>query len=510
LRAAAARKLLNFVPTHELAVRTLMTAFAEMDDHAQAIREFERFRVVLTTSLGIPPATRTVAVYEAVLLESRARARRPAQWSGPGARAAGQPTEQYGEPVAAEASSQSSIRDLMPSIAVLPFRNLSGDPSHDFVADGLVEDLVEALSRVPSLFVISRLSAAAFRKRDRTPAEIAEALRVRYLLAGSMRLLDGRLRLVVELTEADNGKLLWVSRFDARFTLVLDLQAELADAVARQVVPHLRAAELERVRIKRPEDYTAYDFFLRGQEAMHNPSRAVFDSARSMLEAAVTREPRYATALAWLVHWRVLRVGQGWSPDPAEDTGQADHLAKRALECDPTDPMALAIHGHVAGYLHRDFDLALARLETASRINPNSPRAWLWSAYVNAWTGNGPSAVAHINKAIALSPYDPLEWAYSSCASVAYLADGQYERAIEFALRSIRENEGYTTAHKALILGLTLADRRAEARTLVPRLLLLEPGFTVERFRRKSPAGTGKIGELFCDALARAGVPLLS
>jgi adenylate cyclase len=201
-------------------------------------------------------------------------------------------------------------------------------------------------------------------------------------------------------------------------------------------------------------------------------------------------------------------VGQGWSPDASRDADEAENFARQAVECDATDPMALAIQGHIAGYLHRDFGLARARFETALRINPNSARAWLWSAYTYAWVGEGAPAVVNIKQAMALSPYDPLECAYSGAASVAYLADRQYNRAIEFALRSIGENRGYTTAYKALILGLALADRAAEAKTPVHQLLALEPNFTVEKFRSKSPAGAGAIGDLFCGALAKAGVPL--
>jgi TolB-like protein/DNA-binding SARP family transcriptional activator len=506
LRLAAARKLLNFMPTHDSAVRDLMRAFAERGDRALAIREYERFRILVDASHGMQPSKETVALYGTI--------RR-------GAVASAAPAPSSTEKKTNEGLIPNQLFDLVPtgvgggpprgpSIAVLPLRYLSGEPGQDFVAEGLVEDLIEALSRVPGVVVVSRLSAAIFRNQDRPPQEIGAALGVQYILSGSVRISGNQLRLVVELDDARTGLALWHSRLDEKTFDLIQMQGRLAETVVRAVAPRVYYTEVNRVRFKRSRDYDAYDLFLRAQESMHNPAREIFETAEKLLGAAIAREPQYATALAWLAHWHVLRVGQGWSSDPSHDTAQADHFAQQAVKCDATDPMALAVQGHIAGYLHRDFDLALARFETALRINPNSARAWLWSAYTHAWVGEGSRAVANIQQAMALSPYDPLDWAYSSGASVAYLADGQYGRAIEFAIRSIGENPGYTTGYKALILGLALANREAEARTPVHQLLSLEPRFTVEKFRLNSPAGTGTIGEIFCDALARAGVPLSS
>jgi adenylate cyclase len=168
--------------------------------------------------------------------------------------------------------------------------------------------------------------------------------------------------------------------------------------------------------------------------------------------------------------------------------------------------MALAVHGHVASYLYKEFDLAFRRFETALRINANAAPAWLWSAVAQAWMGNGLRAIEEINKAMALSPYDPLMYAYSGNAGVAYLVDGQYERAIECALRSLRENRTYTSAYKQLTIALVLAGREDEARASARRLLELEPGFTVAGFRRRYPGSASPHADIFCDALARAGI----
>ena len=517
MRAAAARRLINFEPTHEGAVRSLMKAFAQMGDRAQAIREFERCRQVLQRMLDLPPSKETVAVYEAVRVESAdvsapviSRERiselsknasglvtiSPVRWE----------IKKQSDPAATSAYGLEPRHG--PSIAVLPFRNLTGDSAHHFVAEGLVEDLIEALSRVPNFFVISRLSTLAFRDQDRHPREIGDVLGVRYVLSGSMRIFEDRLRLTIELTDTELGAALWISKLDERFADLFEVQDRLSEMIVRKVAPYLHEAEMNRVRVKRPDSLEAYDLFLRAQENMHNSSRAVFETSEALFDAAIAKDPHYAAALAWRARWHVLRVGQGWSPDPADDARQADHFARAAIECNSMEPMALAVHGHVASYLYKDFDLAFRRFETALRINANAAPAWLWSAAAHAWMGNGSRAIEEINKAMALSPYDPLMYAYSGNAAMAYLVDGQHERAIECALRSLQENRTYTSAHRQLVVALVLAGREDEARASARRLLELEPGLTVEGFRRRYPGSASPHTEIFCDALARAGIPI--
>jgi TolB-like protein/DNA-binding SARP family transcriptional activator len=523
VRAAAARRLINFEPTHEGAVRSVMKAFAQMGDRAQAIREFERCRQALLNVLDLPPSKETTAVYEAIRIESPQVAS-PVIFegqSGIGSSetvAGGSPApsparwmiEKHSDPVIAAGHGPGPEPRREPSIAVLPFRNLTGDPAHDFVAEGLVEDLIEALSRVPNFFVISRLSTLAFRNQDRHPREIGNVLGVRYVLSGSVRVLGDRLRLTIELTDTQSGAALWFAKLDERFLDLFEVQDRLSEMIVQKVAPYLRAAEMNRIRVKRPESLEAYDLFLRAQENMHNSSRTVFETSETLFDAAIAKDPHYAAALAWRAYWHVLRVGQGWSPDPAHDATQADHFARAAIECNGMEPMALAVHGLVASYLYKDFGLAFRRFEAALQINANAAPAWMWSAAAQAWMSNGPRAIEEINKAMALSPYDPLMYAYNAYASIAYLVDGQYERAIECALRSLRENRTYTAAHRLLVIALVLARRENEAEASARRLLELEPGLTVAGFRRRYPGSASPHADLFCDALATAGVPLSS
>ncbi|WP_325679651.1 hypothetical protein [Rhodopila sp.] len=500
-RAEAARRLLNFVPTHGPALRQLMTAFVEMEDASEAVREYQQYQRRAAT-LKLPVSQKTIALYKAICHDLR----KPSEQTETAQR-----TYASAMPFVVENNtpfSATSDEMLRPSLSVLPFRNLSGESRHEYVVEGLVEDLTEMLSRLPDLLVVSRRSAAAFKDKDRSPQEIGDALGVRYFISGSVRVVDHAVRLTVELVDTQTGAALWRDRRDAELTHLLEVQSLLAEGVARTVAPHLRRAEIARSMIKRPEDQDAYDLFLRGQGAMHNSSRAVFETAGALFETAIARQPNYAAALSWLSHWHVMRVGQGWSDDPAHDAELAERLARQALEANPTESMAFGVRGHMAAYLHHDFNLAFAHFETALHLNPNSGRTWMWNAIAHAWMGDGTVAVEKIKRAVSLSPYDPLSYLYSGAAGMAYLADCQYERAIEFGLRARYQNEGYTTAYKILILSLVLSERTVEARSVLDQLLKLEPEFTVKGFRIQSPTSAGAFGDLYCDALVRIGAPL--
>ena len=501
-RASAARGLLSVLPTHDTAVRSLMKAFVDMDEPAEAIREFERYRL-LADNAGIPVSHATRGLYAAIRVAPKKRLSRPLTIE----EAEASRNARIGHAAATATVSTSSVG---PSIAVLPLQNLSGSESRNYIIEGITEDFIETLSRIPDLFVVSRLSTAIFRNCNRPPGEIAAALNVRYLVSGSARVLDGYVRLVVELIDAETGKGIWRHRFDERVAHVLHMQSASAEAIVRAIAPQLRSAEMKRSRIKRPDDYTEYDFFLRAQECMHSASQSTFENAKRLFDSALDKDPSYSTALAWRAYWHVLRVGQGWSSNAALDTRFAEAFAQRAIDHDPTEAMAFAVQGHVAAYLKRDYDLALGCLERALEINPNCARAWLWRANVYSWTSQGIAAVENATRAIALSPYDPLASAYSGTASVAYFADKQYDRAIEFAMRAIHANPSYTGAYKLLVPALVLAGRAADARQTANKLLRLEPDFTIHQFRRSSPGRRGEIGERLCEGLQGAGIPASS
>jgi TolB-like protein/DNA-binding SARP family transcriptional activator len=499
-RIVAARQLFNLLPSSGTAICTLMNAFIDMDERAEAIRTFERYRMIVESD-DLSVSDQAMSLYTAIRRQSlpKSASRLPAQrntltFDLPGTTQAVQGTPGAGGTYA-------------PSIAVLPLRNLSGEEDNNYIVEGITEDIVETLSRVPDLFVTSRLSTEALAGRMRSPQEIGAALGVRYVLFGSIRIFGERFRLVVELSDSETGLGIWRYRFDETATGILDIQSRLAHETIRALAPHVRAAELKHTLKKHLDEYTSYDYFLRAQESMLGPSNVMFSGAEKLFDSAINRDPQYAIALAWRAYWHIMRVGQGWSPDSINDSRLAEAFADRAIDADPTEAMGFAARGHAAAYLHKDFGLALEYLDRALKLNANCARAWLWKASVHGWTCDGPRAVKSITRAISLSPYDPLGFAFSASASLAYLVDQQYERAAEFAMRAIQENRSYSAAYKLLIPALVLSGRTADAQHAAYRLLWLEPGFTVERFRDRSPGAGGDTGLLVAESLAQAGIP---
>ena len=394
-----------------------------------------------------------------------------------------------------------------PSIAVLPFRNVSGDPQHGFLGDVIADDVIGHLSRVADLTVISRLSTTPFRDLTYEPRNVAEVLGVRYLLTGKMQFSGTRLRLMAELVESEGGRVVWADRFDGSITDIFELQDEMSLSIAKRIVPFVRELELKRSRAQRPENLTAYERTLQAVDYLHHGSRENMARAQTMLEAAIQSDPSFVAPYAWLARLHVLRVGQGWSPDPTRDAVDASHYAESALDKDGRDSWALSVSGLVAAYLNKDLETAMARYDTALEINPSSAPAWIWSTSALAWLGRGEEAVERSQRAIELSPFDPHRYYFNSIAGTAHAVAGQYEQAIEFCQRALRENRMFISAHRVLTISLALAGRLEEAKRAKEELMKLEPNLTVGRWRSRYPGSASEHTDHFCKALAMVGIP---
>lgn len=401
-------------------------------------------------------------------------------------------------------SAQASGR---PSIAVLPFRNLSGDPSRDFMGDLIAEDVISDLSRQTDLMVISRLSTTRFRDPSLDLSSVSQALGARYLLSGSLRASGKRLRLNAELTEAAARHVTWSEQFEGSLNDIFELQDDLSRAIARRVVPTVRQMELQRVRAKRPEDLTPYECTLRAIDYFIGTSRSDLENARLLLEAAIRADPAYVTPYAWLAHLFVRRVGQGWTENRAEDAAQASRLAAAAMKYGENDPLALTISGLVAAYLNKDLEGAIHLYNRALTINPSAASAWVWSTSAYAWLGNGEEAVRRSTRAIEVSPFDPQMYTFASIAGTAHTVAGQYDKAIDLCRQSMRQNRMFASTHRMLTIALALAGRTEEARAAADELLKLEPNLTVTHFRERYPGSASPQAARFAEALASAGVP---
>jgi adenylate cyclase len=394
-----------------------------------------------------------------------------------------------------------------PSIAVIPFQLRSEDARFASIGDGLADDTIAALSRMADFFVISRLSTMAFRRTPLGVRRIGEMLGVQYVLSGSVQTAYPRALLMAELADARDGRIVWSERFQGDLADMFALQGELARKVVQSVAPFVRSLELKRARITNFEQLDAYAITLRGVELMHRLAPEDFLQARAAFETAIARDPVSLRPHAWLAKWHVMRVAVGMSDNPAADLAAAAASAERALVGDADDALALAVDALVAGWSRHDLGAAETHLAQALAANPNEPLAWLHSALTHSWRGRGADAVQCADRALSLSPLDPMIYYFTSAAAQASLIAEHYERAIELSKRSLRENRLHTPTLRTLAAALVLSGRVDEARETVNRLRALEPGLTVAAFRARYPGRESPQGERFASALQAAGLP---
>jgi adenylate cyclase len=394
-----------------------------------------------------------------------------------------------------------------PSIAVIPFELRSNDARFNSVGDGLADDVIAALSRMADFFVISRLSTMAFRRAPLGVRRIGELLGVQYVVSGSVQANYPRALLMAELVDTRDGRIVWSERFQGELGDVFSMQGELARKVVRSVAPFVRSLELQRARITNFDQLDAYAITLRGVELMHRLAPEDFLQARNAFDTAIQRDPVSPHPHAWLAKWHVMRVVLGAAQQPAADIAAATASASRALECDPEDALALAVDALVTGWARHELDAAEQRLERALAANSNEPLAWVHRAITHSWRGRGDEAVQCADRALSLSPLDPMIYYFTSAAGQAHLVAERYEGAIDFSLRSLRENRLHTPTLRTLAAAQVLAGRVHEARHTVSRLRELEPTLTVSAFKARYPGQTSPHAERFAAALREAGLP---
>ena len=394
-----------------------------------------------------------------------------------------------------------------PSVAVIPFQLRSDDPRFAFIGDGLADETIAVLSRVADFFVISRLSSMAFRRAPLGLPAIGQMLGVQYVLSGSIQTAYPRLLFVAELADVRDGRIVWSERFQGDLADVFAMQAELARKLAASVTPFVRSIELRRARITSFGELDAYGMTLRGVELMHRLSHEDFLLARQAFQTAIERDPVSPAPHAWLAKWHVVRVAVGASEDAAADGAAATACAERALACDPHDALALTMDAVASAWSRHDLGRAERQLAQALEANPNEPLAWLWNAMTHAWRGRGAEGVSCADRALSLSPVDPMNYFFNSLAGTANLIGERYERAIDLAQRSLRENRLHTPTLRTLAAAQVLRGRLDDARETMRELRQLEPALTVSAFRARYPGRDSPQAGRFADALLAAGLP---
>jgi adenylate cyclase len=363
-----------------------------------------------------------------------------------------------------------------PSIAVLPFANLSGDAQQEYFADGMVEEIITALSRIRWLFVIARNSSFTYQGQVIDVKQVGRELGVRYILEGSVRKAGQRLRIAAVLIDAVTGAHLWADRFDGSLDDVFELQDKVALSIAGVIEPTLQAAEI-RYSAERPTaDLTAYDLYLRARSAASTYEREHLAEAIELLGQAIDREPRYGPALALAATYRVDLENYGWADDrqAAENRRAAIGLAREALSAAADDPGVLGRAAMVLGRFGEDIGTALALIDRALALNPSFAYGWYWSGWLHLFAGQADLAIQHFETSMRLNPRSHRGY-HLGGVGMAHFVNRRFDAALAALRISLEEVPAFTPTHRTLAACLAQMGRLDEARSILKRLVALTP-----------------------------------
>jgi len=394
-----------------------------------------------------------------------------------------------------------------PSIAVLPFVNLSGDREQDYFADGVVEEIITALSRIGWLFVIARNSSFAYKGRIIDIKQVGRELGVRYVLEGSVRKAANRLRITGQLVDAASGGHLWADRYEGAIDDIFELQDQITVSVVGAMAHELERAEIERAKRKPTGSLDAYDYFLRGMANFHAGTPASVDEAINHFRKATALDPEYASAYgmaAWCLFWRRLN---GWSADPAKDTAEGAILARHAVDFGKNDAVALTRGGHALAHFARDLDIGVDFLDKALVLNPNLAAAWFLSAYLRTWRGEPDEAIKRFEHAMRLSPLDSEMFRMQAGIAMAHFLAGRFDNACAWAEKSHRAVPIFVLAPTVIAASCALAGRMEEAQRAMDDVRKLDPALRLSTLGKWLLFQLPSDAALFADGLRKAGLP---
>jgi adenylate cyclase len=378
------------------------------------------------------------------------------------------PTETTPKPAPTESDAVLTLPDK-PSIAVLPFQNMSDDPEQDYFADGMVEEIITALSRIRWLFVIARNSSFSYKGQSPDIKQVGRDLGVRYVLEGSVRKAAGRVRITVQLIEAQTGAHLWADRFDGSLEDVFDLQDKVAISVAGIIEPALQAAEMRRSAARPTTDLTTYDLYLRALAAFYPIAKEGVVEALRLLEQAIAIDPHYGPALsrAAMCHRRI--AVDGWSQAPEVNRSKAIELARQALQVAQNDPDILADVVHVLAFFGEDIGTMMGLIDRVLALNPSFARGWFRSGALRLWAGQSDLAIEHVETSLRLSPREHISTPLTVIGE-AYFLKRQFDEAVAKLLLSIQDNPGYPHSYRVLAACYAHMGRFDEAHAILTRL----------------------------------------
>jgi adenylate cyclase len=394
-----------------------------------------------------------------------------------------------------------------PSIAVLPFQNMSGDPEQEYFADGIVEDITTALSRFKSLFVVARNSSFTYKGRAIDIRQVGRELGVRYVLEGSVRKMANRVRITGQLIQAETDAHIWAHWYDGDLAEIFELQDQVTLGVVGAITPKLQQAEIERARRKPLESLDAYDCHLRGLASAHRWTRAGVSEALHLVDRAIRLDPEFAPAYglaAWCHYWR--RVN-GWTTDHEGETAEIFRLAETTADLGGDDAVALSYCALALGHVGGEAQAGVALADRALSLNPNLASAWYASGSLRILHSDLDEAVEHLARAMRLSPLDPLTFFTLSYSAIAHFFAGRHDQARSLAERACRERPNFLTSLRIAAASNAAEGRLTEAREFAARALQLDPDLRVSTLRKRiAPLPRDRFTK-YAKALRKAGVP---
>ncbi len=392
-----------------------------------------------------------------------------------------------------------------PSIAVLPFANLSGDPEQEYFADGIAEDIITALSRFRWFFVIARNSSFTYKGKTVDVKDVAQDLGVRYVLEGSVRKAGNRVRITAQLIDAPTGHHVWAERYDRDLNDIFAVQDEITESIVTSVGPEFLSAEMQRAQRKDVRSLDAWDYVMRA--ALHHSRYSKEDvaEAQRLLRKAIELDPLNAGGFCLLAFTHLMQVQFGWSESADQSIQEAAKAAQSAVAIDDRDAWAHTALGLV-DLISRRYDDAIRRLERAIDLNVNLANAYGGLGQALALAGEYEAAVIQINKAVRLSPHDPFIVYWFGHLGLAAFVDERYEDACEWGLKAVQENPRFPGGHRLLAASYGQLGRRKEAAIELKELLLLMPGMTPDDVRKQVPFRKPRDMERYIDGLRKAGL----
>jgi len=394
-----------------------------------------------------------------------------------------------------------------PSIAVLPFQNLSGDSEQEYFADGVVEDIITALSRMRWLFVIARNSSFTYKGHPVDVKQVGRELGVRYVVEGGVRKAANRVRVTAQLIDATTGVHIWADRFDGTLEDIFDIQDRVTTSIVGAIARRLEEAEIERSNRKPTESLDAYDLFLRGMARFYRRTTEAHSEALKLFYEAIRLDPNFASAhamAAWCYAWRIIN---DWMTDRAKEIPEAERLARRAVELGYDDAVALARAGHALAYIVGDVDSGLPFVERALILNPNLAAAWFLSGWLTAVGGEPEVAIEHFKHAMRLNPLDPERFRMEAGTGFAHLLAGRFDEAASWAEKSLNDLPTFRVAACIVAASHGLAGRMDEARRTMLHLRQVDPTLRLSNLKSWLPIRRPEDFAKWSEGLRKAGLP---